>query len=113
MLVPAAGNKPAEIPGTLELGVEPGQTAVDGSDKDSSGIREINQVIVSSEDVEAQFRFDFPDLPANGGLHNVNTFRGPAKMQFARDSQDVFQFTEWGSCTHDVTAPSGMALQGR
>jgi hypothetical protein len=52
-------------------------------------------------------------LPADGRLHNVNTFRGPAKVQFARDSQNVFQFTEWGSCTHDVTASSGMALQGR
>jgi hypothetical protein len=109
----AAGNKPAEFSGALEVSVEPDHHVVHGQNECSARICEINKVIVSSEDVEAQFCLDFPYLPANGRLHNVNTFRGSAKVQFARDSQDVFQFTEWGCRTHDVTASSGMALQGR
>ena len=38
------------------------------------------------------------------------TFRRLAKMQFGPDGQDVSQFTEWGSSTHDVTGLFGVAL---
>jgi hypothetical protein len=82
----APRNKPAEISGALEVSVESGHHVVHSHYECSARVREINEVIVSSEDVEAQFCLDFPYLPANGRLHDVNTFRGSAKVQFARDS---------------------------
>ena len=100
----APGDQPAEIPRPGVLGEEPGKTVVQGKDEGTSRIGEIDQVIVSVEDFEAQVRFDFPYLSAERGLHNMNTIRCLAEVQFACDSQDVFQFTEWGSGTHDITA---------
>lgn len=62
--------------GALEVSVESGHHLAHSQDECSTRVREIDQVIVSAENFEAEFRLDFPYLPANGRLDNVNTFRG-------------------------------------
>jgi hypothetical protein len=108
----APGYKPADISGPLEIGLESPHDVVRRQDERSSRIGKSHKVMISAEDFEAHFLLEYPDLPTHGRLRNVKAIRRLAKVQFTGDRQDVLQFTEWGSSTHEYTVFIRMVRSG-
>lgn len=61
----APGNKSTDIPGTFEVGVEPGHDVIHRQDERSPCVSESYEVIIPAEDFEAQFLLNFSNLPTN------------------------------------------------
>jgi len=60
-------------------------------------------VIGANEDMKAKFLLDVSYLSAESRWINMKSLRGFPKVQLARNCENVFELSEWGSTGHEFT----------
>jgi hypothetical protein len=70
-------------------------------------------VIGADENLDSKFVLDFSHLPAKIRWVNVQSFRRLPEVPLARNSENIFEFSEWGSTSHEFTTRMKWSLQIR
>ena len=97
------GSQTRQLPGPFEFGDKSSQSLFDIHDEWPRFFGNRYEVIGAGEDSKLKFLLECFHFSADVRLVDVKSFRCLSEVQLARNSEKVFELSEWGSASHEFT----------